>query len=205
MYKLYMKLVFVISVLMCLFTLTFNMRGISEVTHDGWLAILISFIVLILTSFSLIKIPVKFLKNLLTIEILSFTLFLFMMKYNFLIPRHVWSLRVVLNDITILVTIFYIIFLVIAYSEPLHGKKISLDTISQSFYLLVISNLLFELFPYGITVMDNVNSLQIGKGIQNIFLIVMNLHLILGFIGIIMMFGMILSLVLNHKGEISYV
>ena len=142
-----MKLVFVISVLMCLFTLTFNMRGISEVTHDGWLAILISFIVLILTSFSLIKIPVKFLKNLLTIEILSFTLFLFMMKYNFLIPRHVWSLRVVLNDITILVTIFYIIFLVIAYSEPLHGKKISMDTISQSFYLLVISNLLFELFP----------------------------------------------------------
>lgn len=123
MYKLYMKLVFVISVLMCLFTLTFNMRGISEVTHDGWLAILISFIVLILTSFSLIKIPVKFLKNLLTIEILSSTLFLFMMKYNFLIPRHVWSLRVVLNDITILVTIFYIIFLVIAYSEPLHGKK----------------------------------------------------------------------------------
>ena len=200
-----MKLVFLISILMCLFTLTFNLRGILEVTHDGWLAILISFILLILTSFSLIKIPVKFLKNLLTIEILLFTLFLFMMKYNFLIPRHAWSLRVILNDITILVTIFYIIFLVISYSEPLHGKKISLDTIFQSFHLLVISNLLFELFPYGITVMDNVNSLQIGKEIQIIFLIVMNLHLILGFIGIIIMFSMILSLVLNHKGKIRYV
>ena len=205
MYKLYMKLVFVSSILMCLFAVTFNLRGISEVTHDGWLAILISFIVLLITSFSLIKIPVKFLKKLLTIEILSFALFLFMMKYNFLIPSNSWSLRVVLNDITILVTLFYIIFLVIAYSEPLHGKKISLDTIFQSLHLLVISNLLFELFPYGITVMDNVNSLQIGKGMQNVFLIVMNLHLILGVIGIVMMFGMIVSLLFNYKGKLSYV
>lgn len=110
------------------------------------------------------------------------------------IPKIQLSPFGVIANLTIVYTIIGIIFLWMNVRNKQQDNEFKLDSIFINFQILMIINVFFDIFSFGIEVMDYASELQIGQVFRSMFLGTMNLQMLWIAFGIFILIGSLLKI-----------
>lgn len=192
--KVYMSVAMVTSVVVCLFGLYFSTKGMVEVTYESWRAIGVSVLAFLCTMVSMIKLPLKIKKGILVLEILLITVLFAPMMIKGTILTFQLAPFYVIADVTIVYTVVGVMILWMNVQSKQQNNEFKLDSIFINFQILMIINVLFDIFSFGVEVMDYASELQIGQVLRSAFLGTMNLQMLWIAFGILILIGSLLKM-----------
>ena len=192
--KVYMGVAMITSVLIFLFGLYFSTKGIVEVMYESWRAIGVSCLAFLLTLFSMMKLPFKIKKGILVFELLLLAVLFGPMMIKGTILTFQLAPFYVIADLTIVYTVVGVMLLWMNVRSKQQNNEFKLDSIFINFQILMIINVFFDIFSFGVEVMDYASALQIGQVLRSAFLGTMNLQMLWIFFGILIVFGSILKM-----------
>ena len=193
--KVYMSVAMVTSVAVCLFGLYFSTKGIVVVTNESWRAMGVSVLSFLCAMVSMKKLPLKIKKVILVFELLLIAVLFGPMMIKGTILTFQLDPFYVIADLTIVYTVIGMIFLWMNVRSKQQDNEFKLDSIFINFQILMIINVFFDIFSFGIEVMDYASELQIGKVIRSVFLGTMNLQMLWIAFGILILIGSLLKMV----------
>jgi len=192
--KVYMSVAMVTSVAVCLFGLYFSTKGMIEVTYESWRAIGVSCLAFLLALFSMMKLPFKIKKGIIALELILMTaVFGPMIIKGTILNFHSFPFGVIV-DLTIVFTVLLMILLGLSSRKIYQKKELKLDSIFINFQILMIINVFFDIFSFGVEVMDYASELQIGQVLKSVFLGTMNLQMLWIAFGILILIGSLLKM-----------
>ena len=192
--KVYMSVAMVTSVAVCLFGLYFSTKGMVEVMYESWRAIGVSCLAFLLALFSMMKLPFKIKKGIIALELILMTaVFGPMIIKGTILNFHSFPFGVIV-DLTIVFTVLLMILLGLSSRKIYQKKELKLDSIFINFQILIIINVFFDIFSFGVEVMDYASELQIGQVLKSVFLGTMNLQMLWIAFGILILIGSLLKM-----------
>ena len=192
--KVYMSVAMVTSVAVCLFGMYFSTKGMVEVTYESWRAIGVSDLAFLSAMVSMIKLPLKIKKGILLFELLLIAVLFVPMIMKGTILTFQLAPFYVIADVTIVYTILGMIFLWMNVRSKQQNNEFKLDSIFINFQILMIINVFFDIFSFGVEVMDYASELQIGQVLRSMFLGTMNLQMLWIAFGILILIGSLLKM-----------
>ena len=192
--KVYMSVAMITSVAMCLFGLYFSTKGIVVVTSVSWRAMGESCFAFLCAMVSRIKLPLKIKKGILVSDLLLIVVLFAPMILKGTIPTLQVSPFGVIADLTIVYTIVGVIILWMNNRSKQQDNEWKLETIFINVQMLMIINVFFDIFSFGVEVMDYASELQIGQMFRSVFLGTMNLQMLWIVFGILILLGSILKM-----------
>lgn len=192
--KVYMSVAMVTSVAVCLFGMYFSTKGMVEVTYESWRAIGVSDLAFLSVMVSMIKLPLKIKKGILLFELLLIAVLFVPMIMKGTILTFQLAPFYVIADVTIVYTILGMIFLWMNVRSKQQNNEFKLDSIFINFQILMIINVFFDIFSFGVEVMDYASELQIGQVLRSMFLGTMNLQMLWIAFGILILIGSLLKM-----------
>ena len=193
--KIYSSIAMVTSILMFLFGMYFSTKGIVEVTYESWRAMGVSCITFLLVLFSLMKLPLKIKKGILVFELLLIAVLFVPMMIKGTILTFQLAPFYVIADLTIVYTVVGVMILWMNNRSKQKDNQFKLDSIFINFQILMIINVFFDIFSFGVEVMDYASALQIGQVLRSVFLGTMNLQMLWIAFGILILIGSLLKMV----------
>lgn len=192
--KVYMSVAMVTSVAVCLFGLYFSTKGIVEVTYESWRAMGVSVLAFLCAIVSKIKLPLKINKGILVFELLLIAVLFGPMMIKGTILTFQLAPFYVIADITIVYTVVGVMILWMNNRSKQQDNELKLDSIFINFQILMIINVFFDIFSFGVEVMDYASELQIGQVLKSVFLGTMNLQMLWIAFGILILIGSLLKM-----------
>ena len=193
--KVYMSVAMVTSVAVCLFGLYFSTKGIVEVTYESWRAMGVSVLAFLCAIVSKIKLPLKIKKGILVFELLLIAVLFVPMMIKGTILTFQLAPFYVIADLTIVYTVVGVMILWMNNRSKQKDNQFKLDSIFINFQILMIINVFFDIFSFGVEVMDYASALQIGQVLRSVFLGTMNLQMLWIAFGILILIGSLLKMV----------
>ena len=193
--KVYMSVAIVTSILMFLFGLYFSTKGIVEVTSVSWRAIGESCFVFLCAMVSMMKLSLKIKKGILAFELLLISVLFAPMILKGTIPTLQLSPFSVIADLTIVYAVVGVMILWMNNLNKQRDNEWKLESIFINFQIIMIINVFFDIFSFGVEVMDYASALQIGQVLRGLFLRTMNLQMLWIAFGILILIGSLLKLV----------
>lgn len=192
--KVYMSVAMVTSVAVCLFGLYFSTKGMVEVTYESWRAMGVSVLAFLCAMVSKIKLPLKINKGILVFELLLIAVLFGPMMIKGTILTFQLAPFYVIADITIVYTVVGVMILWMNNRSKQQDNELKLDSIFINFQILMIINVFFDIFSFGVEVMDYASELQIGQVLKSVFLGTMNLQMLWIAFGILILIGSLLKM-----------
>ena len=193
--KVYMSVAMVTSVAVCLFGLYFSTKGIVEVTYESWRAMGVSVLAFLCAIVSKIKLPLKIKKGILVFELLLIAVLFVPMMIKGTILTFQLAPFYVIADLTIVYTVVGVMILWMNNRSKQKDNQFKLDSIFINFQILMIINVFFDIFSFGVEVMDYASALQIGQVLRSVFLGTMNLQMLWIAFGILILIRSLLKMV----------
>ena len=193
--KVYMSVAIVTSILMFLFGLYFSTKGIVEVTSVSWRAIGESCFVFLCAMVSMMKLSLKIKKGILAFELLLISVLFAPMILKGTIPTLQLSPFSVIADLTIVYAVVGVMILWMNNLNKQRDNEWKLESIFINFQIIMIINVFFDIFSFGVEVMDYASALQIGQVLRSVFLGTMNLQMLWIAFGILILIGSLLKMV----------
>ena len=193
--KVYMSVAIVTSILMFLFGLYFSTKGIVEVTSVSWRAIGESCFVFLCAMVSMMKLSLKIKKGILAFELLLISVLFAPMILKGTIPTLQLSPFSVIADLTIVYAVVRVMILWMNNLNKQRDNEWKLESIFINFQIIMIINVFFDIFSFGVEVMDYASALQIDQVLRGLFLGTMNLQMLWIAFGILILIGSLLKLV----------
>ena len=100
----------------------------------------------------------------------------------------------VIADITIVYSVIEVMILWMNNRSKQQDNELKLDSIFINFQILMIINVFFDIFSFGVEVMDYASELQIGQVLKSVFLGTMNLQMLWIAFGILILIGSLLKM-----------
>ena len=192
--KIYMGVAMVTSILIFLFGLYFSTKGIVEVTYESWRAMGVSCFAFLLALFSMMKIPFKIKKGIISLELILMTaVFGPMILKGTILNFNSFPFGVIV-DLTIVFTVLLMILLGLSTRRIHQDKELKIDSIFINLQIIMMIHTFYNHFSFGIEVMDHASALQIGQVVRSVFLGTMNLQMLWMAFGILIVFGSILKM-----------
>ena len=189
-----MSVAMVTSVAVCLFGLYFSTKGMVEVTYESWRAMGVSVLAFLCAIVSKIKLPLKINKGILVFELLLIAVLFGPMMIKGTILTFQLAPFYVIADITIVYTVVGVMILWMNNRSKQQDNELKLDSIFINFQILMIINVFFDIFSFGVEVMDYASELQIGQVLKSVFLGTMNLQMLWIAFGILILIGSLLKM-----------
>lgn len=193
--KVYMSVAIVTSILMFLFGMYFSTKGIVVVTYESWRAMGASCLAFLVAMVSRMKLPLKIKKSILVLELLLIAVLFAPMILNDTIPTLQLSPFSVIADLTIVYTVVGVMILWMNVRNKQQNNEFKLDSIFINLQILMIINVFFDIFSFGVEVMDYASELQIGQVFRSMFFGTMNLQMLWIAFGILILIGSLLKMV----------
>lgn len=193
--KVYMSVAMVTSVAVCLFGMYFSTKGIVVVTYESWRAMGVSALAFLCAMVSMMKLPLKIKKGILVFELLLIAVLFGPMMIKGTILTFQLAPFYVIADLTIVYTVVGVMLLWMNVRSKQQNNEFKLDSIFIKFQILMIINVFFDIFSFGVEVMDYASELQIGQGFRSMFLGTMNLQMLWIAFGILILIGSLLKMV----------
>lgn len=192
--KVYMSVAMITSVLIFLFGLYFSTKGMVEVTYESWRAMGVSVLAFLCAMVSMIKLPLKIKKGILVFELLLIAVLFGPMMIKGTILTFQLAPFYVIADITIVYTVVGVMILWMNNRSKQQDNEFKLDSIFINFQILMIINVFFDIFSFGVEVMDYASELQIEQVLKSVFLGTMNLQMLWIAFGILILIGSLLKM-----------
>ena len=193
--KVYMSVAMVTSVAVCLFGMYFSTKGIVVVTYESWRAMGVSLLAFLCAMVSMMKLPLKIKKGILVFELLLLAVLFGPMMIKGTILTFQLAPFYVIADLTIVYTVVGVMILWMNNRSKQKDNQFKLDSIFINFQILMIINVFFDIFSFGVEVMDYASALQIGQVLRSVFLGTMNLQMLWIAFGILILIGSLLKMV----------
>ena len=193
--KVYMSVAMVTSILMFLFGWYFSTKEIVEVTSVSWRAMGVSALAFLCAMVSMMKLPLKIKKGILVFELLLIAVLFAPMMIKGTILTFQLAPFYVSADLTIVYTVVGVMILWMNVRSKQQNNEFKLDSIFINFQILMIINVFFDIFSFGVEVMDYASALQIGQVLRSVFLGTMNLQMLWIAFGILILIGSLLKMV----------
>ena len=193
--KIYSSIAMVTSILMFLFGMYFSTKGIVVVTYESWRAMGVSLLAFLCAMVSMMKLPLKIKKGILVFELLLIAVLFVPMMIKGTILTFQLAPFYVIADLTIVYTVVGVMILWMNNRSKQKDNQFKLDSIFINFQILMIINVFFDIFSFGVEVMDYASALQIGQGLRSVFLGTMNLQMLWIAFGILILIGSLLKMV----------
>ena len=189
-----MSVAMITSVLIFLFGLYFSTKGIVEVTYESWRVMGVSCFAFLLALFSMMKIPFKIKKGIISLELILMTaVFGPMILKGTILNFNSFPFGVIV-DLTIVFTVLLMILLGLSTRKIHQDKELKIDSIFINLQIIMMIHTFYNHFSFGIEVMDHASALQIGQVVRSVFLGTMNLQMLWMAFGILIVFGSILKM-----------
>ena len=192
--KIYSSIAMVTSILMFLFGMYFSTKGIVVVTYESWRAMGVSLLAFLCAMFSMMKLPLKIKKGILVFELLLIAVLFVPMMIKGTILTFQLAPFYVIADLTIVYTVVGVMILWMNNRSKQKDNQFKLDSIFINFQILMIINVFFDIFSFGVEVMDYASALQIGQVLRSVFLGTMNLQMLWIAFGILILIGSLLKI-----------
>ena len=193
--KVYMSVAMVTSVAVCLFGMYFSTKGIVVVTYESWRAMGVSALAFLCAMVSMMKLPLKIKKGILVFELLLLAVLFGPMMIKGTILTFQLAPFYVIADLTIVYTVVGVMLLWMNVRSKQQNNEFKLDSIFINFQILMILNVFFDIFSFGVEVMDYASELQIGQMFRSVFLGTMNIQMLWIAFGILLLIGSLLKMV----------
>jgi len=193
--KIYSSIAMVTSILMFLFGMYFSTKGIVVVTYESWRAMGVSLLAFLCAMVSMMKLPLKIKKGILVFELLLIAVLFVPMMIKGTILTFQLAPFYVIADLTIVYTVVGVMILWMNNRSKQKDNQFKLDSIFINFQILMIINVFFDIFSFGVEVMDYASALQIGQVLRSVFLGTMNLQMLWIAFGILILIGSLLKMV----------
>lgn len=193
--KIYSSIAMVTSILMFLFGMYFSTKGIVVVTYESWRAMGVSLLAFLCAMVSMMKLPLKIKKGILVFELLLIAVLFGPMMIKGTILTFQLAPFYVIADLTIVYTVVGVMILWMNVRSKQQNNEFKLDSIFINFQILMIINVFFDIFSFGVEVMDYASALQIGQVLRSVFLGTMNLQMLWIAFGILILIGSLLKMV----------
>ena len=193
--KIYSSIAMVTSILMFLFGMYFSTKGIVVVTYESWRAMGVSALAFLCAMVSMMKLPLKIKKGILVFELLLIAVLFVPMMIKGTILTFQLAPFYVIADLTIVYTVVGVMILWMNNRSKQKDNQFKLDSIFINFQILMIINVFFDIFSFGVEVMDYASALQIGQVLRSVFLGTMNLQMLWIAFGILILIGSLLKMV----------
>ena len=193
--KVYMSVAMVTSVAVCLFGMYFSTKGIVVVTYESWRAMGVSALAFLCAMVSMMKLPLKIKKGILVFELLLIAVLFVPMMIKGTILTFQLAPFYVIADLTIVYTVVGVMLLWMNVRSKQQNNEFKLDSIFINFQILMILNVFFDIFSFGVEVMDYASELQIGQMFRSVFLGTMNIQMLWIAFGILLLIGSLLKMV----------
>ena len=193
--KVYMSVAMVTSVAVCLFGMYFSTKGIVVVTYESWRAMGVSALAFLCAMVSIMKLPLKIKKGILVFELLLIAVLFGPMMIKGTILTFQLAPFYVIADLTIVYTVVGVMLLWMNVRSKQQNNEFKLDSIFINFQILMILNVFFDIFSFGVEVMDYASELQIGQMFRSVFLGTMNIQMLWIAFGILLLIGSLLKMV----------
>ena len=193
--KIYSSIAMVTSILMFLFGMYFSTKGIVVVTYESWRAMGVSLLAFLCAMVSMMKLPLKIKKGILVFELLLIAVLFVPMMIKGTILTFQLAPFYVIADLTIVYTVVGVMILWMNNRSKQQNNEFKLDSIFINFQILMIINVFFDIFSFGVEVMDYASALQIGQVLRSVFLGTMNLQMLWIAFGILILIGSLLKMV----------
>ena len=193
--KIYSSIAMVTSILMFLFGMYFSTKGIVVVTYESWRAMGVSLLAFLCAMVSMMKLPLKIKKGILVFELLLIAVLFVPMMIKGTILTFQLAPFYVIADLTIVYTVVGEMILWMNNRSKQKDNQFKLDSIFINFQILMIINVFFDIFSFGVEVMDYASALQIGQVLRSVFLGTMNLQMLWIAFGILILIGSLLKMV----------
>ena len=193
--KIYSSIAMVTSILMFLFGMYFSTKGIVVVTYESWRAMGVSLLAFLCAMVSMMKLPLKIKKGILVFELLLLAVLFGPMMIKGTILTFQLAPFYVIADLTIVYTVVGVMILWMNNRSKQKDNQFKLDSIFINFQILMIINVFFDIFSFGVEVMDYASALQIGQVLRSVFLGTMNLQMLWIAFGILILIGSLLKMV----------
>lgn len=185
--KVYMSVAMVTSVAVCLFGMYFSTKGIVVVTYESWRAMGVSALAFLCAMVSMMKLPLKIKKGILVFELLLIAVLFGPMMIKGTILTFQLAPFYVIADLTIVYTVVGVMLLWMNVRSKQQNNEFKLDSIFINFQILMILNVFFDIFSFGVEVMDYASELQIGQMFRSVFLGTMNIQMLWIAFGILLL------------------
>ena len=192
--KVYMSVAMVTSIAVCLFGLYFSTKGIVVVTNESWRAMGVSVLAFLCAMVSMMKLPLKIKKGILVLELLLIAILFAPMILKGTIPTLQLFPFSVIADLTIVYTVVGVMSLWMNNRSKQQDNEWKLESIFINFQIIMIINVFFDIFSFGVEVMDYASALQIGQVLRSVFLGTMNLQMLWIAFGILILIGSLLKI-----------
>ena len=196
--KIYSSIAMVTSILMFLFGMYFSTKGIVVVTYESWRAMGVSLLAFLCAMVSMMKLPLKIKKGILVFELLLIAVLFVPMMIKGTILTFQLAPFYVIADLTIVYTVVGVMILWMNNRSKQKDNQFKLDSIFINFQILMIINVFFDIFSFGVEVMDYASALQIGQVLRSVFLGTMNLQMLWIAFGILILIGSLLKMVYDR-------
>ena len=193
--KVYMSVAMVTSVAVCLFGMYFSTKGIVVVSYESWRAMGVSALAFLCAMVSMMKLPLKIKKGILVFELLLIAVLFGPMMIKGTILTFQLAPFYVIADLTIVYTVVGVMLLWMNVRSKQQNNEFKLDSIFINFQILMILNVFFDIFSFGVEVMDYASELQIGQMFRSVFLGTMNIQMLWIAFGILLLIGSLLKMV----------
>ena len=193
--KIYSSIAMVTSILMFLFGMYFSTKGIVVVTYESWRAMGVSLLAFLCAMVSMMKLPLKIKKGILVFELLLIAVLFVPMMIKGTILTFQLAPFYVIADLTIVYTVVGVMILWMNNRSKQKDNQFKLDSIFINFQILMIINVFFDIFSFGVEVMDYASALQIGQVLRSVFLGTMNLQMLWIAFGVLILIGSLLKMV----------
>ena len=193
--KIYSSIAMVTSILMFLFGMYFSTKGIVVVTYESWRAMGVSLLAFLCAMVSMMKLPLKIKKGILVFELLLIAVLFVPMMIKGTILTFQLAPFYVIADLTIVYTVVGVMIFWMNNRSKQKDNQFKLDSIFINFQILMIINVFFDIFSFGVEVMDYASALQIGQVLRSVFLGTMNLQMLWIAFGILILIGSLLKMV----------
>ena len=193
--KIYSSIAMVTSILMFLFGMYFSTKGIVVVTYESWRAMGVSLLAFLCAMVSMMKLPLKIKKGILVFELLLIAVLFVPMMIKGTILTFQLAPFYVIADLTIVYTVVGVMILWMNNRSKQKDNQFKLDSIFINFQILMIINVFFDIFSFGVEVMDYASALQIGQVLRSVFIGTMNLQMLWIAFGILILIGSLLKMV----------
>ena len=144
---------------------------------------------------SMMKLPLKIKKGILVFELLLIAVLFVPMMIKGTILTFQLAPFYVIADLTIVYTVVGVMILWMNNRSKQKDNQFKLDSIFINFQILMIINVFFDIFSFGVEVMDYASALQIGQVLRSVFLGTMNLQMLWIAFGILILIGSLLKMV----------
>ncbi len=192
--KVYMSVAMVTSILMFLFGMYISTKGIVVVTYESWRAMGVSVLAFLCAMVSRIKLPLKIKKGILVLELLLIAVLFGPIIIKGTIPTFQLSPFSVIADLTIVYPVVGVMILWMNNRSKQQDNEWKLESIFIHVQILMIINVFFDIFSFGVEVMDYASALQIGQVFRSVFLGTMNLQMLWIAFGILILIGSLLKM-----------